>query len=165
VSIERIAQRARVTRGALYHHFRDKADLFAATFEAVEKDIVEHVEAAILAERDPGKHLEVGCQAFLDIGLEPRVQRIVLVDGPAVLGFKPWRDIASKFAMALFRDGLEAGMRAGHLERQPIEPLAQILFGALTEAALLIANAKAPGRLRGEVGETVTRLVAGLHGR
>jgi AcrR family transcriptional regulator len=162
VSIERITQRTRVTRGALYHHFRDKADLFLAVFERLEDEIVEQVTAAILAERDPAQHLEAGSQAFLDVGLDSRVQRIVLIDGPAVLGFRQWHDIASKFAMALFREGLTAGMQAGHLERQPLEPLAHILFGALTEGALLIANAGDPRRARAEVGTTVTRLLAGL---
>src|SRR5881398_3481078 len=82
VSIEEIVRRARVTRGALYHHFEDKADLFRAVFERVQRLL-----DAASSQPDPARHLEVGCHAFLDACAEPDVQRIVLLDGPAVLGW------------------------------------------------------------------------------
>src|SRR5207247_3458166 len=85
VPIEEIVRRARVTRGALYHHFRDKADLFRAVFESAQQDLAKQLHAAAMAQPDPARHLEVGSHAFLDACTKPDVQRIVLLDGPAVL--------------------------------------------------------------------------------
>src|SRR5262245_65846481 len=83
---EDVVRRAGVTRGALYHHFRDKRDLFAAVVEQVEQDVLERVAEAALSERDAWEAQRAAIGAYLDVCLEPAVQRIVLVDAPSVLG-------------------------------------------------------------------------------
>jgi AcrR family transcriptional regulator len=162
VSTEEIVRRAGVTRGALYHHFRDKRDLFRAVFEQVEQEVAEKIAAAALSETDPWEQQTVALRAFLDVCLEPAVQRIVLVDAPSVLGLKVWRDIEAAYGLALVRAGLQSVMDAGLIEKQPLEPLAHLLFGALTEAGLMIARAEDVEAARAEVGASVERLLEGL---
>jgi len=160
---EEIVQRAGVTRGALYHHFRDKEELFQAVFEAAERELVEKVRAAIgSAQLGSWEGLSVGCQAFLDACLEPAVQRIILLDAPSVLGWETWRRIDAEYGLGLVRHGLQAAMEAGDVDPLPVEPLAHMLLGALNEAALLIARAEGVQSARAEVGAVVDRLLKGL---
>ncbi len=160
---EEIVQRAGVTRGALYHHFRDKEDLFRAVYEDVERDLAQRIAAGGLT-REGGawERLLAGCQSFLDACLEPTVQRIVMLDGPAVLGWKTWREIDARYGLGLVRHGLQVAVDAGVIEAQPLEPLAHILLAALNEAAMVIARAEDVQSARAEVGATVERLLEGL---
>lgn len=160
---EDIVQRAGVTRGALYHHFRDKAELFQAVFEDAERGLVEKVRTAVdLAKTEPGEGLFIGCQAFLDACLEPVVQRIILLDAPSVLGWETWRRIDAEYGLGLVRQSLQAAMDAGYIDPLSIDPLAHILLGALTEAAMVIARAENLQSARAEVGAVVDRLLRGL---
>src|SRR5581483_10773773 len=135
---EDIVQLAGVTRGALYHHFRDKEDLCQAVFEDAERGLVETVRAAVAAaQADPWQGFLVGCQAFLDACLEPAVQRIVLLDAPSVLGWETWRRIDAEYGVGLLRQSLQAATDAKEIDLLPVDPLAHILLGALTEAAMV----------------------------
>jgi AcrR family transcriptional regulator len=160
---EEIVQRAGVTRGALYHHFRDKEELFQAVFEAAERELVETVRTAIgSAQISPWEGLSVGCQAFLDACLEPAVQRIILLDAPSVLGWETWRRIDAEYGLGLVRQSLQAAMDTGYVDPLPVDPLAHILLGALNEAAMVIARAEDVQSARAEVGAVVDRLLKGL---
>ena len=162
VSTEEIVQAAGVTRGALYHHFKDKQDLFAAVVEGIEHQTIEHVAAAAVAETDPWEQQRAAVGAFLDTCLDPAVQRIVLTDAPSVLGLATWREIEARHGLALVRAGLQLVMDAGLIEEQPIEPLAHMLLGAMAEAGLLIAQAEDPVAARQEVGDSLDRILRGL---
>ena len=165
VPIEEIVRRARVTRGALYHHFRDKSDLFRAVFEGVEEELGTRVGEKALSVSDPAKHLEAGCLAFIDESADPAVQRIVLLDGPVVLGWETWRELDLNFGLGQLVMALESAMEGGLIQRQPVEPLAHLLLGALSEGALTIAHADNPDRARREVRAGMKRLLEGLYGR
>jgi AcrR family transcriptional regulator len=162
VSTEEIVQAAGVTRGALYHHFRDKQDLFTAVVEQVEQEVVERVAAVAVTESDPWEQQRVAVGAFLDTCLDDAVQRIILTDAPSVLGLAAWREIEARYGLALVRAGLQLVMEAGLIEEQPIEPLAHMLLGAMAEAGLLIAHAEDPARARREVGDSLDRILQGL---
>ena len=162
VSTEEIVQSAGVTRGALYHHFKDKQDLFTAVVEQVEQEVLERVGSAAVAETDPWEQQRVAVGAFLDACLDPAVQRIILTDAPSVLGLVAWREIEARYGLALVRAGLQLVMDAGLIEQQPIEPLAHMLLGAMAEAGLLIAHAEDPAAARREVGDSLDRLMQGL---
>jgi AcrR family transcriptional regulator len=162
VSTEEIVQGAGVTRGALYHHFKDKQDLFTAVVEGVEQQTLERVAAAAVEETDPWEQQRVAVGAFLDTCLDPAVQRIVLTDAPSVLGLAAWREIEARYGLALVRAGLQLVMDAGLIEEQPIEPLAHMLLGAMAEAGLLIAHAEDPVAARQEVGDSLDRILRGL---
>jgi AcrR family transcriptional regulator len=162
VSTEEIVQAAGVTRGALYHHFRGKQDLFTAVVESLEQEILERVAAAAVAESDPWEQQRLAVGAFLDACLDPAVQRIILTDAPSVLGLSAWREIEARYGLALVRAGLQSLLDAGLIEPQPIEPLAHMLLGALAEGGLLIARADDTETARGEVGDSLDRLLRGL---
>jgi AcrR family transcriptional regulator len=165
VGTEEIVQRAGVTRGALYHHFRDKEDLFRAVYEAVESELTEKIAAGALAQSEPVEVLRAGTSMFLDACLEPEVQRIVLIDGPAVLGWEEWRAIAERYGFGLVQLALQGAMDAGAIAEQPVRPLAHVLMGALDEAALYVARAADVERARREVGQTLDLLLEGLRAR
>ena len=165
VSIEDIVTRARMTRGALYHHFDDKADLFRAVLESVMVDVLDQVKAAAMAEERPEKHLEAGIEAMLDATMDPEVQRILLIDGPSVVGWDVWREMEEEHGLGMLRSALEAAMDADYLERQPLAYIAPMLLSALYEASFQIARAEDVRAARAEAGRTVGRLVTGLRPR
>ncbi|HEX6310149.1 MAG TPA: TetR/AcrR family transcriptional regulator [Acidimicrobiia bacterium] len=156
---EEIVRRAGVTRGALYHHFAGKEDLFRAVFEEVESEVTERVAQAAVTAGGPLDALRRGCQEFLDAALDPAVQRIVLVDAPAVLGWSTWRELEARYGLGLTRMALQAAMEAGAIAPQPLEPLAHMLLASLNEAALLVAGADDPHATRAEAGEVVDHLL------
>jgi AcrR family transcriptional regulator len=162
VGTEEIVRAAGVTRGALYHHFDGKEDLFRAAYEDVERELVERVATDAATARDPLQALQAGAQAFLDACEDPAVQRIALIDAPSVLGWEQWREIDLKYGFGLLHGALEAAMEAGLIERQPVRTLAHLLLGALDEAALLVARADDDGQTRREVGQSLTRLLNAL---
>lgn len=140
-ALEDLVEQAGMTRGALYHQYRDKRDLFLAVFDAVERDLGEHVAAAIGAETDPWEALRTGARAFLEACNDLAVRRIVLIDGPSVLGWEEWRRIDGQYSLGMVRLGLEANAAAGNLSRDNIEALTHLIVGALNEAALAVASA------------------------
>jgi AcrR family transcriptional regulator len=162
VPTEEIVRRAGLTRGALYHHFRDKRDLFAAVVEQVEQEVMQRVAQAALTESDAWEQQRAAIGAYLDVCLERDVQRIVLVDAPSVLGLAAWREIEAKYGLALVQAGLQSVIDAGYIEQQPVEPLAHLFLGALTEGGLLIARAEDREAARREVGDGLDRILRGL---
>jgi AcrR family transcriptional regulator len=162
VGTEEIVRRAGVTRGALYHHFSGKEDLLRAVAEQVEEEVTRKSAEAALAKDGAWEQQRAGWNAFLDACLDPAVQRIILLDAPAVLGPKAWRDIASRYGFALVQVSLQALIDAGLIEDQPVDPLAHLVIGALSEAAVVIAQADDTHAARAEMGDAVERLMNGL---
>lgn len=165
VGTEEIVAAARVTRGALYHHFRDKRDLFRAVFAEVDRALVEDLAKAALAEDDPWRRLEKGCQAFLDGCLDQAVQRIVYLDAPSVLGWTEWRQAEGDSAVSLIEFGLDQAAEAGIVATGNNAVFAHLVMGALNEAGMFIANAEDTAAARREVGGAVDRLLEGLRTR
>jgi len=163
-STEQIVALAGVgTRGALYHHFADKRALFVAAFEAVEEDLVAAAGAAI-QDAPPLETLRNGLIDFLDASLTPEVQRILLIDGPAVLGWQEWRAIEARYGLGGIRGMLEFAVADGSLPRQPVEVLAHLLLATAAEAALFIANADDPAAARDQAVGALDRLLSGIKG-
>ena len=166
VATEEIVRAAGVTRGALYHHFAGKLELFEAVYEQVEQGLVERIaSSAMSAASDPLAALRAGAQAFLDACEDPAVQRIALLDAPSVLGWERWREIGLRYAFGLVQGTVAGAMEAGLIERQPVEPLAHLLLGAIDEGAMLIARAHDDGRTRAQVGDAVDRFLDMLRPR
>ncbi len=139
-SLDSVAARAGVTKGAVYHHFAGKRELFAAVYEREQLRLAELIAVASRRETDSWDAFYAGCRAFLEASLDPGVQRITLLDAPAALGWQGMRDIEATHSMALLKQGLRAAMKAGRIADRPVEPLAHLLFGATCEAAMLIAR-------------------------
>lgn len=164
VGTEEIARSARVTRGALYHHFESKQDLFRAVYEAVERDLVEQIAATAISASDPIDALRAGAHAFLEACEEPTVRRIALIDSPSVLGWEQWREIGMKYGLGLVQTTLEAAMEAGLIERQPVRPLSHLLLGSIDEAGMLVARADDGGQTKREVAAAIDRYLNALTG-
>jgi AcrR family transcriptional regulator len=163
VGTEEIVQRAGVTRGALYHHFRGgKEELFRAVLVQISAESARDVARVARAERDPWDALIAGIDAFLDACATREVQRIVLIDGPSVLGWDVWRAIDADYTLGLVERALQHAIDAGKLIPQPANAVAQVLVGALHEAAMVVARDEDPRAARAEMGKTVRRLLEGL---
>ncbi|MCV6976194.1 TetR/AcrR family transcriptional regulator [Mycobacterium bourgelatii] len=155
------------TRGALYHHFADKQALFEAVFIAVEEDLVLQA-AKNLADPAHGafNQLRQGLIGFLDASLTPQVQRILLIDGPAVLGWARWRELESVYGLGAIRAMLEIAIEEGDLAAgQPVAVLAHVLLAAAEEAAMFIANAVNQQEARDESVRALNALLDGLRSR
>jgi AcrR family transcriptional regulator len=162
---EQIVAEARVTRGALYHHFRDKADLFrAAMAEAAGEVAAALVDEQLAAEAaSPLQEIRDGVSAFLDVCVGGGdFQRIVLVDGPRVLGDDAWEELVNRYGRSLLEEWLDRAIEAGDLAPVPAGALARLLIAMLTEASLTIASAADPATARAELGEVLDRLINGL---
>lgn len=164
VGTEQIVRAAGVTRGALYHHFEGKRDLFEAVYERVEVELAQRIAAGALERgaAEPLEAMRAGAEMFLRASTEPEAQRIVLLDGPSVLGWDRWREIAAEHGLGLIEATLRAAIEAGAIDEQPVRPLAHVLMGALDEAAMLVARAEDPELTRAEVGRTLDALLTGL---
>lgn len=162
-SLDEIARRARVTKGALYHHFTGKQALFEAAFDAVEADTMRRLSKTVAAQREPWDAAVVGLRAYLQICLEPAYQRLVINEAPVVMGWARWRAAEEHFTFGLIRSTVEAVMRSREVVELPIEPLTRLLFGALNAGAVAIANSPDPKQTQSEVQLCVERVVWGLH--
>ncbi len=161
-SIEELAAASGMTRGALYHHFRDKRALFEAVFEDVERSVMVAVAKANDPAADAWTNLVASCNAFLDVCLERDVQQVVLMDGPSVLGWDTWREIEERYALGATAAALERAMHAGFIAPQPATPLAHLLLAAVNEAGLVIARAADVKAARAEVGGAFETFLSGL---
>ncbi len=163
VGTEEIVRRAQVTRGALYHHFADKKDLFRAVHEQIEGEVIVAVGAQMTnPDADPYELLVDGARALLDICTDPAITRVTLVDAPSVLGWEEWREIDMRHGLGIVIAGLQGGMDAGVLRPQPVRSLAHLLLGAMGEAGMVIANAGDPEAARAEVEPALLGLLEGL---
>jgi AcrR family transcriptional regulator len=144
VSTEEIVQKAAITRGALYHHFGGKDELFISVFETIQTEIAERVVAAASVGKGLWPDFLSGCRAFLESCLDPRIQRIVFVEAPSVLGWERWRAADAANSLAALKEGLSELMSAGLIRKLPVDPLAHLLSGAMNEAALWIAAVPDP---------------------
>ncbi|GIH91635.1 TetR/AcrR family transcriptional regulator [Planobispora siamensis] len=149
VGLSEIVGAAGVTKGALYHHFDGKAALFRAVLEEVQQQVARTVAAAGDARDDPWEQFTAGCRAFLTAATDPDVQRIMLVDGPAVLGWNEWRALDEAASARHLAEALTTLIEEGVIARQPVEPLTRLLSGAMNEAALWLAGSEDPGALAG----------------
>ena len=159
---EEIVRRARVTRGALYHHFKDKQDLFKAVLHEEQLRVAAKCSEAAAKATDPWRALMLANEAFLEACLDPAVQQIVLIDAPAVLGAEGFRQSDESYYLAGLKAAIEAAIAAGIIEKQPVEPLAHIIMGSMNEAARLIAHATDKERVRRVVSESANRIWNGL---
>jgi len=163
VGTEEIVARAGVTRGALYHQFADKKDLFRAVLENLEQDIIQRLGEQVVAKASgPGEALMATVAAWLNASEEPEVQQIMLIDAPGVLGWHEWREIGQRHALGEAMLMLEAAMEEGTVARQPVGPLAHVVVGALDEAVLYIAGAEDRDTARAEMTDVLQRLISGL---
>ena len=139
-TMDDIAEAADVAKGAVYHHFKTKEAVFEAVFEQVSGDLVQDIDRAVRSEKDVLAAIVAGTQHYFAACAKGPTGRIILRDGPAVLGWERWREIDARHFGGKFPRALTVAMDAGLIARQPVEPLARLLLGAVTEAAVACAG-------------------------
>lgn len=159
-SVEDLAREARVTTGALYHHFPTKTAVFEAVFVQAHTDLMTEAANAAHGASDGIEELTLGFEAFLDGVLQPDIQRILIVDGPAVLGLARYTELDEQYAHAVIVHSLTAAAEAGTITVEDPETATRLLLGALTRGAMLIANSPDPIETRHAVAKSMRALLS-----
>ncbi len=162
-SAQQIVAQANVTRGALYHHFPSgKLGLFEAVATEVQLMLAASITTAAIEVEGSWDSFLVGLEAYFDVSADPGYQQIILQDGPAVLGLKAWRALEYQYSVAYIQAGVERLIAEGVIEPVSAESLASIIFGACSEATLVIGSAQNPQAARETAMYTLTKLLSGL---
>ncbi|WP_253769847.1 TetR/AcrR family transcriptional regulator [Goodfellowiella coeruleoviolacea] len=164
-SLDEVAKRARVTKGALYHHFSGKRGLFEAAFAEVETKVMGRLGEIVRGPGDPWESAIAGLRAYVEVCLEPAYQRIVVHEGPVVLGWERWRQAEEGFSFGVLRSAVENLVVSGELDDLPVEITTRLLFGALSSAATVIATSPDPRKASADVTRSIDRVVEGLRRR
>jgi AcrR family transcriptional regulator len=159
---EEILATAAVSRGAMYHHFPSKTALFQAVFETVEDELTAVVMRAALNETDPVRMLSAGFSIFLDACLRPDVQRIVMLEGPTVLGWDLWHQLDERYAFGSLKAVLGLAAEQGRLAPEAVEPWAHLLVGAIMQAGMVVARADNPAAAKQAMTFTFEQLITAL---
>ncbi len=162
VSLEKIAEEGNVTRGAVYHHFKNKQGLFAAVLENVQKDVAVQIEREVMKSNDPWQQLVLGCVGFVNGANAKESRRILLVDGPAALGWDAWRKSDQVNSMSILKEHIDAIQAEGYLHDDvDINLMVHALSGALNELALSCSQHGVTSK-DDRIIKTISRLVDGF---
>ena len=159
----RIAAEARVTTGAVYHHFTNKKDLFIAVAENLEAEIL--ATAASVSDGDPWRRLKLGLEKLIDLCASPAVQRIIFVEAPQVVGPDAWRKIELRYAFGALRTILTALREAKIIKPYPIDLIARTMLALLHETSAELARAKNDPHIRAQVSDLVADVLDVFHAR
>jgi AcrR family transcriptional regulator len=160
-SIDDVAEAARVTKGAVYHHFRDKSELFEAVFRAEQTRVLTRVMAAAPASKSPWDQLLARIDAYIDCFIANNDHRALLLQANVALGSDRCRAIDESLALPAMKIGLEKLMAQGAIKQLPVEMLARVLFSALCEAAMTAA-VQGKEASRKEASQVLRSIVDGL---
>jgi AcrR family transcriptional regulator len=161
-SLDEVVKRARVTKGALYHHFSGKQALFEAAFAQVETRSIASLTAVLTGEGGAWDTAVAALRAYVRKCLEPEYQRIIVHEAPVVMGWERWREAEEQFSFGLLRTAVQLLVDAGEIEEAPVEIMARLLFGALSAGASTIASSSDPKRTGREVERAILRVLEGL---
>lgn len=160
--LDAIVERADMTKGALYHHFNGKSAVFAAVYEDEQRAIEQTVKMAAREGGNSWQSFIAGCRAFFEAVLDPGVQRITLIDAPAVLDWQHRREIEERHCTALLKRGIAQAIDDGHIKPQRIEPLAHLIHGAMCEAAMTVARSQDPTQEAHDALAALNDLLSGI---
>ena len=163
-SLDQIVAGARVTKGALYHHFSGKQALFESVFERVETDARTAIQAGLKSERDPWIKAQAGLRVFLDVVQQPAYRRIVMQDGPSVLGYERFREREERSTFATVVEIVRAILTAGDwdLDEEMLQTFTRIFFGAMSSAGESVATSDDPAMAALRVETAIGFILAGL---
>ncbi|WGV62185.1 TetR/AcrR family transcriptional regulator [Brevibacillus brevis] len=164
-AMEDIVKQAGVTRGALYHNFGSKEGLFEAVLASVQQEIGERVEAEAAKSEEPWQQLILGCLAFVSSAVEQRNKRILLIDGPAVIGWEKWRRMDEETSMRHLREQLLTMQEQGYIRPVSIDALTHLLSGAMNEAVLWISETPDQEKSLEEISAAMTLLLEGYRSK
>jgi AcrR family transcriptional regulator len=161
-SLDAVAKRARVTKGAIYHHFASKRDLFMAVLDRQEEISARTVTEAATSASDPWTAMVAALDAFLETISDPVYQRLCFVEGPAALGFEDWWACGERYEIEVIRTQLDRAAQAGVLVVEDLDMLAHVLFGAVTAGVLAMARSADPEGERDRFRLVMLQVMAGM---
>ncbi|MBA1145811.1 TetR/AcrR family transcriptional regulator [Ectothiorhodospiraceae bacterium WFHF3C12] len=182
-SVDDIVRLADVTKGAFYHHFSGKEDLFLRVFENVKKELsrgafITHAEHQPFAQdenhvlhlkrfteqtnEEIWAELRSRCRRYIELHSDASIRQIVLVDARWVLSWETWQRVEREYGVTLLRADLRRAMQRGIIRRLPLTTLAAIIVGALNEACLLVANAADSDEALDEAMSVIEPMLNGL---
>jgi AcrR family transcriptional regulator len=161
-SLDEIVAGARVTKGALYHHFSGKQALFEAVFETVEDQASRSIRRAVKGHKDPWEKARAGLRAFLEVCQQPAYRRVVIAEGPAVLGYERYREQEERSTFGIVQDIVAAVLSTYELEQSMVETFSRVFFGAMSAAGSAVTTADDPRRASAEVEAAIAFILAGL---
>ncbi len=161
-SLDEIVAGARVTKGALYHHFSGKQALFESVFERVEERAARDIHKAVRGHRDPWEKALGGLRAFLEVLQEPRYRRIVIQEGPAVLGYERYREQEERTTFGIVQEIVSSVLSSYDLEPSMVETFSRVFFGAMSAAGAAVSSAEDTRRAGAEVEAAIAYILAGL---
>ena len=161
-SLDAIVAGARVTKGALYHHFSGKQALFEAVFERVEAEACKTIHKAVRGNDDPWEKAMSGLRAFLEVVQEPGYRRIVIQEGPAVLGYERYREQEERSTFGIVQEIVASVLESYALEPSMVETFSRVFFGAMSAAGSAVSSAEDPRRASAEVEAAIAFILAGL---
>ncbi|WP_200828309.1 TetR/AcrR family transcriptional regulator [Mycobacterium sp. 3519A] len=160
-SLDAVAARAGVTKGAVYHHFAGKRQLFEAVFSREVERVATPLAAAYGRKKDPWDAFAAACRAFLDECLDPGLQRIMLLDASAAIGWEQIRQLESPL-LDMMELGISRAAEAGRIAPRKPGPLAHFLYGALCETAMIVARADDQRSAHRDAVVEIGRVLEGL---
>ncbi|OLT46956.1 TetR family transcriptional regulator [Saccharomonospora sp. CUA-673] len=158
-SLDEIAKNARVTKGALYHHFSGKQAVFEAAFDEVESDVKGRLEKILTGSQPPWDRAMSGLREFIQICLDPAYQRLALHEAPVVMGWQRWREAEDRYSFGLIKQALQDLIDAGEVLAVPVEVTSRLLFGALVNAATEIAGSADPRQVGAQIEDVIVSLL------
>jgi AcrR family transcriptional regulator len=161
-SLDEIVAGARVTKGALYHHFSGKQALFESVFEQVEDDATRAIRKTVRDNDDPWEKALSGLRAFLDVVREPEYRRIVIQEGPAVLGYERYREQEERSTFGIVQEIVASVLQGYDLEKSMVETFSRVFFGAMSASGAAVSSADDPRKAGAEVEAAIAYILAGL---
>jgi AcrR family transcriptional regulator len=161
-STEQVLQRTGISRGALYHHFKNKEALFEAVLEDLEGELAAAAAKAAAGASDPVVAMRAGCASFLMEAAKPEVRQIILVDAHSVVGWQKWREIEERYGLGMLKQGLKAIAATHEIPDQAVELYAHILLATMIEVAFLTSRSSNPAEAMRQAMNTVDVLLRRL---
>lgn len=163
-SLDAIVAGAQVTKGALYHHFSGKQALFEAVFERVETHAAKAIHDSLKGHKDPWEKALAGLRAFLGVVREPTYRRVVIQEGPAVLGYARYREQEERSTFANVVEIVSSVLKAGawDLDQEMLQTFARIFFGAMSSAGESVSGAEDPELAAARVETAIGFILAGF---
>jgi len=161
-SLDEIVAGARVTKGALYHHFSGKQALFESVFEKVEESAARAIHRAVRGNRDPFEKALGGLRAFLAETRDPSYRRIVVADGPAVLGYERYREQEERTTFGIVQEIVSSVLEEYDLDPGMVETFSRIFFGAMSASGSAVSSSEDPEKASAEVEAAIAYILAGL---
>ena len=161
-SLDEVVTAARVTKGALYHHYAGKLALFQAVFDQCEAGAVRRITSDVRRKKDPWDKALTAVASFLDVCKEPAYRRIVMQEGPVVLGFDRWRESEERSTYGLVHDLVRRVLRQYEIEGALLDTFTRIFYGAMSSAGIAVSEAEDAETASREVATVISLMLAGL---